>query len=263
MSKKKDRMGFLDGLSSGVSNYVQTGWKVKSKKVESVSCSLVERALVFLEVTPRQKIELLMGEYKYREWLGYLVGEKTEDNVFFIEDLAIPPHRDSLAASAEAEPFNIPDRCVGIIHSHHRMGAFHSGIDDEYVDKNFPVSITVAMDIDGGLKYDVVSFVTTECGRFVKVDGEVKYVAPDFAFDEEEFMKEAKGNIDKGIRVYPHIPPIRQSSFEITEFGNIKENDDKDMPPVGSGNGMEYIVSEGGRVMSKKEYEKFLEENSG
>jgi RecG-like helicase len=114
-----------------------------------------------------------------------------------VEDIAVPPHKESNYASAEAEPFNVPNNCIGVIHSHHTMGAFHSGTDQTHVDRNFPVSITVAKQSDN-LTYDAVSVQTTPCGKTVSLKGEVKYVQPKPTFDEDEWLKVAKENIDKG-----------------------------------------------------------------
>ena len=145
------------------------GWKVKgSKEQELVTCSLVKDFELFIEPVPRQKIELLMRKYTNREWLGYIVGvERT--GTYFMEDLIIPPHKLSSGAMAEAEPFNIPEKCIGFIHSHHSMGAFHSSVDDDYVDRNYPISVTVSMN-SNKLDFSLVSFTKTPCGnKTVKV----------------------------------------------------------------------------------------------
>jgi len=172
-------------------------WGDKQKIEEEVTCSLVGKPDIYLEVTARQKIFALMEEYNHREWLAYLVGKKSEQGNFFVEDIVVPPHKESYYASAEAEPFNIPTGCIGVIHSHHSMGAFHSGTDQTYVDRNFPVSITVSNQ-NSNITYDAVSIQTTPCGKVVSLKGTVKYVQPKPTFDEDEWMKKAKENIDKG-----------------------------------------------------------------
>ena len=131
-------------------------WRVKRETEPAIQCSLVKSPTVFIEPIPRYKINLLMSHYPHQEWLGYLVGRTSEKENFFVEDLAIPPHREVSIASAEAEPFNIPENCIGIIHSHGSMGAFHSGTDQDYVDKNFPVSITASKGSQE-IEFDAVS----------------------------------------------------------------------------------------------------------
>jgi len=169
---------------------------------------------------PKQKIRLLMREHQHKEWMGYMVGGIDGPDVM-VEDLVIPPHEDSTYASAEAEPFHIPDRCVGVIHSHHTMGAFHSTTDAEHVDANFPVSITVARK-DNNLEFDTVVNMETECGRMANVEGKIKFVEPPPTFDEEAWVEEANTNIKKGqnkpitpvgSRVTQHYPQYPSGTY--------------------------------------------------
>ena len=183
------------------------GWEIKKKRDDFVVCSLVNQPVVYLEPTPRQKIELLMGAYPHQEWLAYLVGSVSEKGNIFIEDISVPPHASVSGASAEAEPFYQPEKCVGIIHSHHSMGAFHSGVDRDYVDGAYPTSITVA-NKGGVIEYDAVTCAKTPCGKMSQGKATVKYVAPKPLFDTETWLKEAKENIDKGKKVYT---PMQES----------------------------------------------------
>ncbi len=168
---------------------------------ETITCSLVKAPTVYLEPIARQKIQVLMGEYPHQEWLAYLRGRISEKNNIFVEEISVPPHEEASAGSAEAEPLHIPKDCVGVIHSHHTMGAFHSGTDKAYVDKNFPVSITVAKNGEG-LTYDAVCCSRTSCGKDLTLKSTVKYVQPQLLFDKDEFLKEAKANIDKNKAVW-------------------------------------------------------------
>lgn len=172
----------------------------KQQTQEEVRCSEVKAPDIYIEAIPRQKISYLMEEYPHQEWLAYLVGRRSDHANFFVEDISVPPHKEASGASAEAEPFNIPDNCIGIIHSHHSMGAFHSGTDRAYVDRNFPVSITVAM-AKGSLSFDAISYQTTPCGKGLSMSCVVKYVQPPPLFDKKPFLKEAKANIEKGVKV--------------------------------------------------------------
>jgi hypothetical protein len=176
-----------------------SGWKVGGNKAthESVTCSLCKSPVLYVEAVPRQKMELLMEEYKHQEWLAYMVGKQQEE-VFCVEDIVVPPHARVTAASAEAEPFHVPDNCLGVIHSHHNMGAFHSGTDHDYVDQNYPISATVANGKDGQVEWDAVSFGQTPCGKQVELKATVKYVKPKPLFNAKAFLKDAKANIAKG-----------------------------------------------------------------
>jgi len=220
------------------------GWRVKKEKETPIQCSLIKSPIVFIEPVPRHKMKLLMSKYPHQEWVGYLVGRSSEKENYFVEDLFIPPHKEVSAGSAEVEPFHIPDRCIGIIHSHGSMGAFHSTTDQDYVDKNYPVSITVSKKSNGDLEFDTISYQTTACGKNVTIKGQVKYVQPKPSFDTEAFMKEAVANIDKGKRAvvihYPHHSRIQ--------------------PELGYSGYTDYFIGEDGRAMSQKAIDTHLKE---
>lgn len=226
-------------------------WRVKKEVEEAITCSLIKSPIVFIEPIPRNKIELLMGKYPHQEWLGYLVGRISEKENYFVEDLSIPPHKEVSGASAEAEPFHIPDKCVGIIHSHNTMGAFHSAIDRDYVDKNFPVSITVSKR-NAALEFDAVSYQETPCGKGTTLKGQVKYVQPKPVFDTETFMKEAVANIDKGKRTYA-IVRYQGATIAKTYTPHPK----KFLPYSGY---RDYYTGYNGEVMSQEDIDEHLKE---
>ena len=199
-----------------------TGWKIKQRPV--ITCSMIKEPDVYLERKVIDKINLLMNEYPHQEWLGYLVGDTTEEDNFLVEDLIIPPHASAVGGSAEAEPFHIPERCVGLIHSHHSMGAFHSGTDQTHVDRNYPLSITVAKKQGNSLEYDTISCKRTECNKDAVIKGHIKYVSPKPEFDTTEWLETAKSNIDKGKKA-----AVYQGGYYYSrdDFYN-----DRDMPPM-------------------------------
>ena len=183
-----------------------TGWKVKGgckDEPEVTACSLVGTPTLYIEPIPRRQIELLMDAYPRCEWFGYLIGERSGTG-FFVEGIVIPPHKTATAGSAEAEPFNTPENCIGVIHSHNIMGAFHSGTDQAHVDKNYPVSTTVAKRTNA-LEYDTVCNIKTQCGKMMSLKCGTKYVAQPPVFDEEAFVKKSKENIDKGKTKYAGV----------------------------------------------------------
>lgn len=167
-------------------------WKGKT---EEIQCSLVEGKKVILSLRVQNKVKLLMNEYKHQEWLGYLVGKVNKQSIQ-VQDLVIPPHRVATGASAEAEEGHWPDKCIGILHSHHTMGAFHSGVDQNHVDANYPVSITVA-NRAGTVEYDAVAKCTTICGKQTTIKVRVYLDMPKLDFDAKQFLQEAIENIEK------------------------------------------------------------------
>ena len=237
--KKKEKKMEYQGYQGEFPQYrVPTGWKVKKESNNgAVQCSFIKTPTVYIEPMVRHKIELLMKEYSHQEWLGYLMGRVSEKENFFVENLTIPPHKEAFPGSAEAEPFHIPKNCIGVIHSHHTMGAFHSGTDQNYVDKNFLVSITVAKKAGQELEFDAISYQTTLCGKGTTVKCPVKYVLPPPLFDTEGFLEKAKGNIDKGKRIFTPYqgaqsykpPEPKIPCYRVDALGNVmtqKEIDD-------------------------------------
>lgn len=168
------------------------------QKSEQITCSLVKAPKVIMEAMAKQKIEALMAAYPSQEWLSYMVGET--EPIMRVKDIIIPPHAHASGGSAEAEPLHVPANCLGVLHSHHHMGAFHSGTDDAYVDRNYPLSITVA--INGqGLDFDAIMWQTTPCNKTVLTKCTVTFTQPPVT-DLTAFLIEAKANIQKGVRTY-------------------------------------------------------------
>jgi len=220
----------------------------KQKAEEHIQCSLVRAPTVYLEPVVRQKIGILMEEYPHQEWLAYLTGRMSEKGNIFVEDMIVPPHKEVSGASAEAEPQHQPSNCVGIIHSHHSMGAFHSGTDQAYVDKNYPVSITVARNGVNELTYDAVSYVRTPCGKDTILKSTVKYVQPEPLFDKDTWLKEAKENIERGKRIYK--PVVQPQSFVPVRYRLAEFNGD-------------YVTDNEGHILSRKELNEILDDIYG
>ena len=237
-------------LSSGYDYNIPTkigkGWKVKRETEAAIQCSLIKSPIVFIEPIPRYKMELLINKYPHQEWIGYLIGRVSEKENYFVEDLSIPPHKEVSRTSAEAEPFHIPDGCIGIIHSHNTMGAFHSATDQAYVDKNFPISITVSKK-NQNLEFDTVSYQITPCGKGTTIKGQVKYVQSEPPIDSKLFMQEAITNIDKGRIVhsvqvhYPQSYPYRRPMYQ-----HYPQKD--------------YVIGENGEIMTQRELDAHLKE---
>ena len=173
-------------------------WKTPKAEqaAEVVTCSLTKPAKIIMDALAKQKIEILMREYPHQEWMSYMVGVLEPE--VRVKDLVIPPHAHASGGSAEAEPMYVPADCLGVLHSHHHMGAFHSGTDDAYVDRNYPLSITVAIGAQGGLDFDAIMWQHTPCGKLFKSKCSMSFVYPPAA-DLSDFLTEAKANIQKGV----------------------------------------------------------------
>lgn len=249
-------------------------WDSGLKKEKNVQCSFLQPPKVYVQPMVKDKIELLMGEYPNQEWLGYLVGflepanliesddASTTDEIL-IEDIVIPPHSHATYGSAEAVPFNKPEDTIGIIHSHHKMGASHSGIDDDYIDWNYPISITVGFK-GNEITVDAVCTMYTRCGAFTLVKADLVIVKPPPAFDEEAFILQAKANIEQGktaaqAEMEQHFPICGgQPPFGYPYgYGYMG-----DYIPIGHRiegiEGQAYIDSETGEIFSKQEVDEAI-----
>ncbi len=225
-------------------------WKVDRDDISGLECSLVQTKIIYIEPIPRQKIGYLMSEYLHQEWMGYMVGE-IQGNKVYMQDLSIPIHAQASGGMAEVVPFSEPEHCVGVIHSHHSMGAFHSGTDQEYVDKNYPVSVTVACRTGSELEFDATCYLRTPCGKGTTKKCEVKYVMFEPLFDRDVFLLEVKGRISQGrgeVGQWPSpralqwgkgLPPeLRPENLQIVRNGRTIKRIDETVPH----GGQEYTV---------------------
>jgi len=185
-------------------------WKV-GQNGNHLECSVTKLPTVSLGLVAQQKIRILMDFYLQSEWAAYLVGKEDEKQVY-IEDIQVPPHDYANGVSAEiAEPkYNkdtgqydmyVPENCVGFVHSHNSMGAFHSSVDDQHVDRNYPVSITVAKKQGNiELEYDTICCKKTECGRYLMNGVSITFEQVKPNFDTKAWLNEARTNIESGMK---------------------------------------------------------------
>ena len=146
-------------------------------------CSVTEKAEVYVSKIAKDKIDALMDEFKHMEWLGYLVG-KINGTKHFVEDMMIPEQEVSTASvKVLGDP---PANCIGTAHSHHSMGAFTSGTDEEHLVGNHPVCMVIS-----DSKTIAKVRLDTPCGRLVAVDATI-YTEK---MDNKAFVEESKTKI--------------------------------------------------------------------
>lgn len=79
------------------------------------------------------------------EWLALLVGTRSPDGMdITVNELRIPLQERSHAQCSLVNKEPLTPDIVGVVHSHHSMGAFFSTTDDNELNPRFPVSIVVA-----------------------------------------------------------------------------------------------------------------------
>ena len=156
-------------------------------------CSLTEKAEVYVSRIAKDKIDALMDEFKNMEWLGYLVG-KINGTKHFVEDMIIPEQEVSTASvKVLGDP---PSNCIGTAHSHHSMGAFTSGTDEEHLVGNHPVCMVVS-----DSKTIAKVRLDTPCGRLVAVEATIYTEEAEKKFSS--FVEEAKTKIkERAVATY-------------------------------------------------------------
>ena len=168
-------------------------WKCKDKE-QVKACGLIfETRQVLIYPMARRKIELLLKANPKCEWMSFMVGYQDKVQNFYITDLIIPRHKVVGGGMAEVFDNQQPPMCLGVLHSHHDMGAFHSGTDFDYVDKNYPLSVTVSTmsALPEGMSFDAVSYTITECGRELKAEHLVCFTKPEPLFSEDAFINDS------------------------------------------------------------------------
>ena len=184
-------------------------WSVKNKAVvyQNIQCSFIQKPVIHLMQTVQAKLEALMNQYPHREWCSYLVGDKVNDG-WIIQDLVVPPHEASEGGYCLAEPFHEPPACIGFLHSHHSIGAFHSGQDAHTVDKNYTISITVAKRAgQTQIEYAPLVNMETPCHQHYQSIAIISLVVTSVPLSQD-WLTKAIANIDKPHKqVIPiHLP---------------------------------------------------------
>lgn len=96
---------------------------------------------VYFDEDVFQQLTEAVSEWQY-EFVVFLKGEKDHERIAVVRDVYVPKQTVT-AASATAQEYFDPRKYVGIAHSHHQMGAFHSHVDESGAD-NAPLSIVMS-----------------------------------------------------------------------------------------------------------------------
>lgn len=118
------------------------------------------------------------------EWAVFLLGERSSDGFdVTVDGWQVVEGQRRTGADVDWQHLGgavpQPDRCVGVMHSHHSMGAFFSHKDRTELNPRFPVSIVVASDMPSdearwlGWSYQAEGKVKLPCGALGRVRFEV------------------------------------------------------------------------------------------
>lgn len=165
------------------------------------SCDLAEDADFSIQLSQEvhAKVIALSNKLEHLEWAGYLLGSQ-KDNLFKINQIIVPKQTVTAATFTITHPLGGPD-VLGTLHSHHTMGAFHSGTDIKSCGSNYPIVVVFSLPSSyvGKVKH------TLPCGGFIFIDAPVSIAFP--ATDTTKFVAEAlthitlpvQNNYDAGI----------------------------------------------------------------
>ena len=165
-------------------------WSTKLDIVEKCSKG-PEKILVLLEPIVKEKTDLLMDKYNNKEWLAYLIGERGS---MVIKDMVIPKQTATSGSvnNISLENYN-ESNIIGVIHSHHNMGASFSSTDNEWINKNHDISIVVSnSNMYGKVRCKL------PCGSIFITEADIK-LNLNIEFDRKEFLKDADEKIKEPV----------------------------------------------------------------
>src|ERR1044071_7753837 len=141
-------------------------------KVSNVkSCPVTKESRGVITMTATQ-IAMIAGAVRDKiEWIVLLGGERSADGYEVkISKIVVPKQRRD-AAHADLEEIDLPEDIVGVMHSHHTMGAWFSKTDDEDLNPRFATSIVVAIAENNlGFSYKATGKVQLPCGATGVID---------------------------------------------------------------------------------------------
>jgi len=216
LKNQHDKGGAFKDATTTVAR--QGCWDAGIEILSSCDKVVVSPYHIEFHLLSHQKINKLKSFYPHLEWLAYLVGTVNhETHRVEVEDLIIPDSQQVTGASVynvEYEWPVLPDgkQIIGVIHSHHTMGAFFSGTDDAYINQNHDVSIVVAT----AKGREILSQIRVKvpCGAYVlaeQITYSVKYPS---VLDEDAFETEFKGKISS------YTPVVTYVNYGTNYLGN-------------------------------------------
>jgi len=180
------------------------GGSMRVEKCFVRKCGLIDEErtpLIFIPVEIHTKIVAMSDAMGHMEWLGYLRGKAAGEN-YSITDVYVPEQEVSSGSVEVTGRIEFND-VVGTVHSHHGMGAFFSGTDDEFIGNNHDVMI-----VYGSGEYKARIRRLLKCGSYINLDAEIRIFSPEVNVDE--FIKESKKRIGNHFKhpIYKFIDNI-------------------------------------------------------
>lgn len=149
------------------------GFQQRGFAIETVEDCPVTRGSLGVMTFRRDQIAMIAGAVRDKiEWMVLLRGQRSADGYEVrVDRFTVPQQYRSTGEVELAHDITLPDDCVGVMHSHHHMGAFFSGTDVHELNPRFPSSIVVAISSGNlGFNYQACGKVILPCGAMGMVD---------------------------------------------------------------------------------------------
>ena len=194
-------------------------WETKLDEVKE--CGKAPKSVtIWIDTLAKVKIDYLMKKMDNLEWLAYLIGDGD-----IIRDIYIPKQEVTSEDidNIDTSRLNVMP-VLGVIHSHHTMGSFFSGIDKDWINQNNDISLCVSSTgIKGQVRWK------TPCGSLKIVPVNLK-LNMEIELDTEDFNKIIDERIKKKSYVYDNWTNKNQKNRCVVGYGHYSNeyNDDDD-----------------------------------
>lgn len=148
---------------------IEAGGFIKSCPYTLGSCGTVtidEAVIACLAGAVRDKIE----------WLILLTGKVITDGEVHVTGYSVPKQSRSQSSCNIVGNIELEGDTVGVLHSHHTMGAFMSTTDDQHLNTRFPLSIVISSKGTGEQEARLLGFAYKAVGNRVLPCGDVGQV---------------------------------------------------------------------------------------
>jgi len=215
--KKGESMKAIKGFKSTTKNSNILGVDIKNYG-ECEFCKDSEKIILSIPWNIWSVWSYISTKMGNKEWGGIY---RVEDNR--VTDFKIPEQEVTGVETKFKEELGGD----GIVHSHHTMGAFHSGEDDDHCRNLYDYSIVLSRK-DGVDEYVSTKRVKLPCGGTGYMDVEIKIVdAPEIDMDmikEKSYVSSYEKDDYYGVGGDYY----KDENFNVDGFGNCKLKDDKE-----------------------------------
>lgn len=139
-------------------------------------CPHSRKAIGVVSMPPELIAQLAAAVKDTDEWAILLLGERLNNGYEVnVSDYRVPPQSRS-GGHVSIDEFDNDAEIVGVVHSHHSMGAFFSGTDTATLNPRFPVSIVIAHGATTylGFKYLGTGKVILPCGSVGEIEFKIQ-----------------------------------------------------------------------------------------